>query len=283
MLCFNKIRCQLGESPVWHAQLQQFFWVDITQNYIHTISSESQSLETISLPDSVGCIVVADNGNLVAALSHEIVEVCLSSHEIRTLCKPCLPDDVMFNDGKVDCMGRLWVGTKDISEKNPIAALYCFDQSGFSLKEDQVIISNGTDWNLDNTVMYYTDSPRQQIYQYDFDYKSGSVSNKRVFAQIEHGYPDGLTVDNQGLVWSTHWDGSCMTCYAPDGKIEKVVTMEARRPTSCCFGGKNYHQLYITTASVGLDPAKEDKDGYVFIDESLAIGKPSHLFKLAGR
>lgn len=280
MLCIKNIRTQLGESPVWHPDKKQFYWVDITQNNIHSLTRDYKRVETISLPDKVGCIVVADNGNLIAALTREIVEVCLTTHKIRKLCTPDLPKGVMFNDGKVDCMGRFWLGTKDIAEQNPIAALYCFDLNGLTLKQDQVFVSNGTDWNLDNTIMYYTDSPRQEIYQYDFDSKAGTISNKRLFARIDNGYPDGLTVDRQGRVWGTHWDGSCVTCYNPDGSIEKVIKTQAKRPTSCCFGGEGYRDLFITSASFGLDIAKDDVDGFVFLDDSLSVGKASYLFKI---
>ncbi|WP_367607999.1 SMP-30/gluconolactonase/LRE family protein [Legionella sp. W05-934-2] len=280
MICITQTRNQLGESPAWHPHRKQFYWVDITQMRIHTLLHDLQTIETISLPSPVGCIVLADNGNLIAALARDIVEVNLSTQEIHPLYHPELPDNVMFNDGKVDCMGRLWVGTKDISEQNPIAALYCFDGYRLSLKQDNVIVSNGTDWSLDNAVMYYTDSPRQQIYQYDFDSQSGTIHNQRVFAQITKGYPDGLTVDNQGRVWSTHWDGGCITCYTPDGNVDKVIPMGVKRPTSCCFGGENYQQLCITSASMGLEGTPQDKDGYLFLDDSLAIGKPSFLFKM---
>ena len=280
MICPPHYRAELGESPVWHPMLQRFFWVDITQKNILTLSENGQYIETIALPDKVGCIVVADNGNLIAALARELVEINHATHDIQTICKPDLPHNVMFNDGKVDCEGRLWVGTKDIDESNPIAALYCFDHTGFHLKEENVIISNGTDWNLDNTVMYYTDSPKQTIYQYDFEVQTGNISNKRTFAKVEHGYPDGLTVDKLGRVWGTHWDGSCVTCYSPDGSIHQKVAMECKRPTSCCFGGEDYTQLFITSASIDMAISEQDKNGYVFIDDTLSIGKPSTLFKL---
>jgi len=279
MFSNKHIRNDLGESPVWHPQRQRYYWVDITKKQVHSMGRDDQPIETINLPDCVGCIVVADNGNLIAALAREIVEICLHTHEIRHFYTPKLPSDVMFNDGKVDCMGRFWVGTKDIAEQNPTAALYCLDHRGFSRKACHVTISNGTDWNLDNTIMYYTDSPTRKIYQYDFDAESGTIRNRRVFADIENGYPDGLTVDNQGRIWSAQWDGSCVTCFTPDGKVDTVVPLAAKRPTSCCFGGVDYQELFITSASIGLTLNEDDQDGFIFQTSSLATGKPCYLFK----
>jgi sugar lactone lactonase YvrE len=40
---------------------------------------------------------------------------------------------------------------------------------------------------------------------YDFDAESGSIANRRPFVSLPPdggGFPDGLTVDEQGFVWS---------------------------------------------------------------------------------
>jgi len=48
------------------------------------------------------------------------------------------------------------------------------------------------------------DSPLKTIYAFDFSPESGSISNRRVFIDLnaESFYPDGLTVDREGCIWS---------------------------------------------------------------------------------
>jgi xylono-1,5-lactonase len=68
------------------------------------------------------------------------------------------------------------------------------------------------------------------------------------------GYPDGLVVDDEGFLWSGHWQGFRVTRYDPDGA--KVLHIDIPVPTATCmaFGGTDLDQLYVTTARKGLSP-----------------------------
>ena len=84
--------------------------------------------------------------------------------------------------------------------------------------------------------------------------ESGSIHNRSDFVKVppEDGFPDGLTVDSEGFIWSAHWDGWRVTRYDPEGKIERVVNLPVQRPTSCAFGGPDLDRLFITSAWTGL-------------------------------
>ena len=90
--------------------------------------------------------------------------------------------------------------------------------------------------------------PRMTAVANDFDYESGTIANRRNFAQAERGYPDGSTVDAEGYLWSCRWEGQCVIRFSPEGKVDQVVEVPVKRVTSCTFGGANLDTLYITTA-----------------------------------
>lgn len=51
------------------------------------------------------------------------------------------------------------------------------------------------------------------------------------------------------------------------GKHLQTVKLPAERITSCCFGGKDYNDLYITSAYIGMDAeglAKQPEAGCTF-------------------
>src|SRR5690606_31843403 len=69
-------------------------------------------------------------------------------------------------------------------------------------------------------------------------------------------FPDGMTVDAEGGLWVALWDGWRIVRYAPDGRVERTITLPVPRPTAMSFGGDDYRQLFITTASIGLSDAQ---------------------------
>jgi sugar lactone lactonase YvrE len=116
---------------------------------------------------------------------------------------------------------------------------------------DHVICSNGTGWSPDARTMYYTESFRYAIFAYDFGAEAGTLSNRRPFVILDpqaSGFPDGLTVDADGHVWSAQPGYGRLVRYDPTGKIERIVELPVSRATSCIFGGDDYETLYITTA-----------------------------------
>ncbi|ARB93105.1 SMP-30/gluconolactonase/LRE family protein [Legionella longbeachae] len=270
--------CELGESPVWNPIRALYHWVDINQHKIYSIDEQLEHLDVIDMPDKVGCIVVNEEGNLLAALSREIVKVLIDNKKIVSLHKPEISGNEMFNDGKVDAKGRFWVASKDIKETDASGKLYCYDGTHLLSHDEGFVVGNGIGWSLNNEWMYFTDSMRQIIYRYRFNLEKGQIKSRQVFAKVNRGYPDGLTVDARDHVWSANWDGQCLTHYDPEGQIIEFIELDNTRPTSCCFGGAKLNQLFITSAYVGLENPKA-KDGLSQVIESLSIGNNPFLAK----
>ena len=115
-------------------------------------------------------------------------------------------------------------------------------------------VPNGLGFSPDNRRMYFTDTFRRVVYEYDFDLQSGAIANRRpliLFAD-DDGTPDGLTVDAAGCLWVAVWDAWRVSRFSPAGEELLRVRLPVPRPTSCCFGGPTLQTLYITTASVRL-------------------------------
>jgi sugar lactone lactonase YvrE len=160
-----------------------------------------------------------------------------------------------FNDGKCDPAGRFWVGTMSGSQGKAMGKLYCLDTDlSLHIMETDIRISNGLTWNPEATVMYYIDTPTRQVVAYDYDVDSGTISNKRLIIEIPRqiGFPDGMTIDQEGMLWIAMWHGWNVTRWNPhSGKMLASYETPARNTSSCCFGGSDLQDLYITTARVG--------------------------------
>jgi sugar lactone lactonase YvrE len=194
-----------------------------------------------------------------------------------------------FNDGAVDPGGRFWAGTMNTANPDaPQNGLYRIDEAGGCVHVfSGITISNGIDWTPDGRIMYYTDTERGTITAYDFDARTGSLAEARVFARIDEaeGAPDGLCVDAEGHVWSAIWGGSKVIRFAPNGERSAEYALPATQVTSCAFGGRDLSELYVTTARSGLDEGELDAQplaGDLFRIRPGVRGQRVHAFAPSG-
>ena len=60
-------RARLGESPCWHQQEQQLYWVDIYNHRVHQFNPVTGSHQFFDVGEVVGCIAPANNHRLIMA------------------------------------------------------------------------------------------------------------------------------------------------------------------------------------------------------------------------
>lgn len=255
--CVADVKAVLGEGPVWVEREQALYWVDIKGYRIFRLS-EAGEVESWETPFRVGSLAPRSDGAFIGGTERGLALIDPEQGRFEVVADP-EPDrpDNRFNDGKVDRSGRFWAGTMDDTEKASSGALYRVDPGlEWARVDDGYKVTNGPAFSRDGRIMYHSDSARQIIYAFDLD-ESGGASNRRVFARFEEGdgYPDGMTVDAEDCLWAAFWDGWCIRRFSPSGDCIQVIRMPVQRPTSCAFGGPSLDRLYITSASIGLDPA----------------------------
>lgn len=273
----------LGEGPVWSVAEQALYWVDIQGPSLQRYDPAEGIHNIWPMPSQIGSFALRQAGGFIVALQTGLAFFDSETAEITPLIDPesHLPQ-TRFNDGKCDRQGRFWAGTMGTVAGKPAGSLYRFDTDHtLHIMRRDVAVSNGLGWSPDNRTMYYADSPTYTIFAFDFEPETGAISHERVFAHHQAGFPDGLTVDAEGYVWSARWDGWQVIRFAPDGTIDRVVEMPVQRPTSCIFGGPALNQLFVTSASAGLNEAelaRQPLAGNVFVLDVDVPGLPEALF-----
>jgi sugar lactone lactonase YvrE len=276
-------RARLGECPLWDADRQLLYWVDILNYRVHQYDSATGNDRFFDVGDVVGPIALAGDQQLIIAQRNHIAFLDTQSGQVSPILvvEADKPNN-RFNDGKCDRQGRFWFNS--MSEDEGQAALYRYDPDGsLHLMEKGLTIGNGLGWSPDETTFYLTDSKPHLIYAYSFDAASGSIGDRRVLVDLsnEEFEPDGLAVDSAGCIWSAMWNGWCVIRFAPDGKELMRVPVPVQRPTCCTFGGAQLTDLYITSASVGLGQQEIQKGveaGDLFCLKTDVPGMPASSF-----
>lgn len=276
----------IGESPVWSVREHALYWVDVEGRCVQRFIPRTREHERWTMPEPTGSIGLRCAGGLIAATRTGFVLLDTVSGVVTPVLDPeaDLPGN-RFNDGKVDRAGRFWAGTKNIANKqDPTGSLY---RLGPDYRVERMFggisCTNGIAWSPDDRVLYVCDTWVRRIYRCAYDPVSGKVDDRELFAELspDSGFPDGLTVDAEGFVWSAHYDGWRITRYAPDGHVDRVLTMPVRHVTSLTFGGPELRTLYVTSASLRLSDEERQAQplaGHVFAFEPGVAGLPEPCF-----
>jgi sugar lactone lactonase YvrE len=277
----------LGEGPVWDHKNKRILWLDIVAGHIHQFTPTAQLFKTFSVGEMVGCIAPAETG-FIAALASGFSFVDLDNEKVKHINDPerDLPGN-RFNEGKCDPMGRLWAGTLPLSEDTPAGSLYTLHPD-FSVEKkiEKVSISNGIAWSLDHKTFYFIDSPTFQVVSYKYEKATGEISDKKIIITIDEseGAPDGMTIDDEGMLWIAHWGGWKVARWNPQtGKKLMQIDLPVSQVTSCTFGGVDFKDLYITSAGIRLSKEQLQKEplaGSLFVIKNCGFkGMPAFEFK----
>lgn len=258
--CLLDARAALGESPVWAAEEQALYWVDILAPALHRLDVASGALRTWLMPEPIGSLGLRAQGGAVVALRRGFQVLDFASGRLDVFSEP-LPDepDIRFNDGKVSPEGRFWAGTMDEKLSRPLGALYRLDPDGSCHRVvDGLIVSNGLAWSADGRAMFHSDSRAPAIYAYDYDPETGALSGKRVVARPTEdiGRPDGAAMDVEGYYWSAGISAGVLNRWAPDGRLDRQIALPCAAPTMPCFGGPEMKTIFLTSLRHNLPAEK---------------------------
>ncbi|MGO4782307.1 SMP-30/gluconolactonase/LRE family protein [Cryobacterium sp. W22_MBD10_FK3] len=173
---------------------------------------------------------------------------------------------VRMNDGGSAPDGSFYCGSMAYDQRTGAGSLYRLAADGsVDLVLDDVTISNGLEWSPDGTLAYYNDTPTGRIGVFDWAPETG-LTGLRPFVEIpsDEGFPDGLTVDSEGGVWVALYAGGAVRRYSPQGTLDEVIDVAARKVTACTFGGDDLRQLFITTSREDVAPGEDPLAGSVF-------------------
>ena len=283
---------QTGESPLWHADEQVLYWVDIPARTVHWLDPASGAHHQWLLESEPASLAIADGKGLIVATRNGVLHLDTSSDQVRTTMIAPAPYDTAitrFNDGKVDGAGRYWIGTIYEPRDKPAAEMYVLEQGQLRRAwAGGMTNSNGLAFSPDQRTMYHADTSAHLLRRFDYDVATGTVGEEQVFRQFSSdkssnygGRPDGGAVDNEGNYWSALFEGARIVKLSPQGEVLAEIALPVRCPTMVAFGGPNLRTLYITSA--GARPAEELAQ-YPFSGKLLALqvdvaGRPEPVYR----
>ena len=179
------------------------------------------------------------------------------------------------NDMVVDGAGRAYVGNfgydRHAGDAPRNACIARVDPDGTVTRAaDDFVFPNGTVITPDGKTLIVGETFADRLTAFDVAL-DGSLSNRRVFAQIDGVAPDGICLDAEGAIWVADPRGNQVVRVFEGGRIARRIPLGERGAFACMLGGEDRRTLFICTNS-GSGPAiAEKRDGRV---EMLRVDVP---------
>ncbi len=288
--CVLPAAAGLAEGPCWWSEHKILLWVDIEASRIGLFDPATGSNDFLHLPAHVGAVVPTSVGDLLVATAAGLMRMDPSTEAVTLLSDPEAdrPGN-RFNDGKCDPWGRFWAGTMAYDFEPHAGALWRLDgDGGITRQRSQLTISNGLAWSQDRRTLYLIDSPTRRVMAFPLN-QAGEIAGEPTHClhipKDWDALPDGMCIDAEGMLWIALFGGGAVTRWDPiSGLLLERLKLPCRQVTSCCFGGPNFDQLFVTTARRGMAPAAikaEPLAGGLFQADVGVKGMPADCFQVA--
>ena len=256
--------CRWAEGPVWFNEHSVLVWSDIPNRRLlrwiegHGVSVFRAETNFINgnTRDREGRLVSCEHGGrrVIRTEPDGSNTVIADSNNGRKLNSP--------NDVVVKSDGTIWFtdpnygilsdyeGYKaDMEQDGCYVYSVSPDTGAIRVVADDFIKPNGLAFSEDEQILYVADSGRSHdpdgphhIRAMDVS-NSNTLSNSRVFCEIEPGIPDGFRVDISGNVWTSCQDG--VLCFDKNGEALGKIKIP-QMVANLTFGGVRKNRLFIT-------------------------------------
>lgn len=266
--------CTTTEGPLWNDRQQALCWVDIPLGRLYRWSEKS-GVELVREGPVVGGYTFQEDDSILLFGDRGRISILRDGGE--TVLRESLVEEQgsRFNDVIADPEGRVFCGT--MPDGNRPGRLWRMDPDGsLTVVLEDAGLSNGMGFTPDLSGFYHTDSAKGTITAFDYDRRTGAISNPRTILRIpsNEGVPDGMTVAADGTIWSGIWDGHVLRHLTSAGAELGRVRFPAPKVSSITFGGPDWSEAYVTLAG-GDDPATQgDAAGSVVRVNLGATGRP---------
>jgi sugar lactone lactonase YvrE len=264
-----------GESPRWHGD--RLWFADWGAQELIAVDLEGNSEVIVRIPSFPFCIDWLPDGRLLIVSARDRLllrrepDGSLVTHtDLSNL------SDHPWNDIVVDGRGNAYIGNIGFDflggEFAPgILALVTPDGSARQVADD-VAFPNGLVVTPDNSTLILAESYGNRLTAFDIA-ADGSLSNQRVWADLDGGVPDGICLDAEGAVWYGDVPNKRCVRVREGGEVLQTIDLD-RGCFACMLGGVDRRTLFMVAQEWGgmESTAEEARTGQVLTAPAPAPG-----------
>jgi sugar lactone lactonase YvrE len=254
-------RLTFTEAPRWHAG--RLWFSDFYDAAVKSCTAAGDVRTEFTIDDRPsGLGWLPDDRMLIVAMQQRQVLVRALDGSISPYADLSQIATFHCNDMVVDAAGRAYVGnfgfdldhafeSRGVAETfadHPTAALIRVDLDGSVIRAAEGLhFPNGAVLTPDETTLIVAETLAGRLTAFDVA-SDGSLSNRRVWAELDGVAPDGICLDAQGQVWVANAVAAQCVLVQEGGEVVDSVTT-SQTAFACMLGGDRGTTLFCCTAA----------------------------------
>ena len=239
----------LGESPRWHDS--RLWFSDWGAQEVIAVDLEGRSEVIVRVPSFPFCIDWLPDGRLlIVSASDRLLLRRERDGSLVTHAELSGLSDQPWNEIVVDGRGNAYINNIGFDfprgEFAPgILALVTPDGSARQVA-DGVAFPNGMVVTPDNSTLILAESYGRRLTAFDIAV-DGSLSNRRVWADLDGGAPDGICLDAENAVWYGDVPNKRCVRVREGGEVLQLIDLD-RGCFACMLGAADRRTLFLMAA-----------------------------------
>jgi sugar lactone lactonase YvrE len=156
------------------------------------------------------------------------------------------------NDMVVDDGGRAYIGNFGFNSEAgqpPAPATLCrVDPDGtVTVVDEDLLFPNGSVITADGSTLIVAESWSHRLTAWDHG-PDGSLTGRRLWADLDPDVPDGICGDGEGAVWFADPIRKQVVRVHEGGRVSERISTHPRRSVACMLGGDDRRTLFVCTS-----------------------------------
>ncbi|MFL5806225.1 MAG: SMP-30/gluconolactonase/LRE family protein [Roseiflexaceae bacterium] len=237
-----------GESPRWHDD--RLWFSDWGAQEVIAVDRKGKSdvMTRVNFPSFPMCIDFLPDGRLLVVAARDRLLLRMEPDgSLVTHADLTSLSDHGYNDIVVDGRGNVYIN--DVGFDFPGGAfapgtiiLVALDGSARQVA-DGVAFPNGMAVTPDNATLIVAESYGKRLTAFDIA-ADGGLSNRRVWADLGDGAPDGICLDAENAIWYGDVPNKRCVRVREGGEVVQTIDLD-RGCFACMLGGANKRTLFM--------------------------------------
>ena len=250
-----------GESPRWHDG--RLWFADWGAQELIAVDLEGRSEVVVRVPSFPFCVDWLPDGRLLIVSARDRLllrrepDGSLATHaDLSGL------SDYPWNEIVVDGRGNAYVNNIGFDfpfgEFAPGTVALLAPDGSVRQVADGVAFPNGMAVTPDNSTLIVAESYANKLTAFDIA-EDGGLTNRRVWADLGDGVPDGLCLDAEGAVWYADVPNKRCVRVREGGEVLQTIDLD-RGCFACMLGGPDGKTLFLVAQEWrGMESAVDEE------------------------